>query len=227
MKLLITAATWNEVSPLEKVLAHWEKEGRLKTHAFEISITGIGGVATAFHLGKILPTSNWDLVMQLGIAGSFKKEIGIGSVVNVKEERFADLGAEDGERFLDAFEIELLNENRFPFEYGKLLNKTLTGSPLIFDLPQVNGISVNKVHGNEMSIQNIISKYQPDVESMEGAAFFFCCKMSSIPFIEIRSISNFVEKRDKSKWNIHLAIEKLNETAVKIIDQLLSPKKDQ
>ncbi|MFI5134349.1 MAG: futalosine hydrolase [Chitinophagales bacterium] len=227
MKLLITAATWNEVSPLEKVLTHWEKEGKLKTHAVEISITGIGGVATAYHLGKILPTGNWDLVMQLGIAGSFKKEIEIGAVVNVTEEQFADLGAEDGDEFLDAFEIELLNENKFPFENGKLLNRTLFHTSLLDQLPIAKSISVNKVHGNEASIQKIISKYQPDVESMEGAAFFYSCKMSSVPFIEIRSISNFVERRDKSKWNIHLAIEKLNETAMKIVDELLNQKKEQ
>jgi futalosine hydrolase len=84
------------------------------------------------------------------------------------------------------------------------------------------GISVNKVLGNEKNIEKIISKYNPDVESMEGAAFFYCCKMDSIPFLEIRSVSNFVEKRDKSKWNIPLAIDKLNETAIRLIEELIA-----
>ena len=43
MKLLITAATWEEVKPLEETISLWDEEGLLKNHFVEISIAGIGG----------------------------------------------------------------------------------------------------------------------------------------------------------------------------------------
>jgi futalosine hydrolase len=41
---------------------------------------------------------------------------------------------------------------------------------------------------------------------MEGAAFHQVCLELSIPFVQIRGISNMAGIRDKSKWNIPLAI---------------------
>lgn len=225
MNLLITAATWKEVKPLEEYLQTQDHSGAFRDHAVEICVTGIGAVQTAFQLGKMLPVTNWDLAIQLGICGSFKKEYPVGTTIHVVEECFADLGAEDGNDFLDVFEIGLLDENKFPFQNRLLLNHILPIANIQGEvasaLPRVRGISVNKVHGNEHSIRQIMVKYAPDVESMEGAAFFYCCKMASVPFVEIRTVSNFVEKRDKSKWDIPKAIQNLNEVAIKIVVSLL------
>ena len=221
MNLLITSATWNEIKPLEDFLLKLDEAGRLREHAVEICITGVGGAQTAFHLGKILLTGKWDLAIQLGICGSFKKEFEIGHTVNVVEECFADLGAEDDKTFLDVFQIGLLDADKFPFENGKLLNTTPISFSGLEQLPKARGISVNKIHGNEQSILGVTAKYHGEVESMEGAAFFYCCKMAAIPFLQIRTVSNFVERRDKNKWNISLAIKNLNDTAQKIIEELL------
>ena len=221
MNLPICSATWNEIKPLEAFLQELDEAERLREHAIEICVAGVGGAQTAFHLGKILATGTWNLAIQLGICGSFKKELQIGRTVNVVEECFADLGAEDDETFLDVFQIELLDANKFPFENGKLLNTTAISLRGLELLPKAKGISVNKIHGNEQSIQQVTAKYHGEVESMEGAAFFYCCRMSAVPFLQIRTVSNFVERRDKNKWDISLAIKNLNETAKNIIDELL------
>ena len=55
---------------------------------------------------------------------------------------------------------------------------------------------------------------------MEGAAFFYVCLQEKIPFLQIRSISNYVEKRNKSNWNIPLAIDNLNVVLLDIINSL-------
>ena len=80
----------------------------------------------------------------------------------------------------------------------------------INQLQKVKGITVNTVHGNEASIEKVKRLYNPAVESMEGAAFFSSCKEIGVEFIQIRAISNYVEKRDKSKWEMALAIKNLN-----------------
>lgn len=45
---------------------------------------------------------------------------------------------------------------------------------------------------------------------MEGAALHYVCLIEKIPFMQIRSLSNFVGERDKSKWRMKEAITNLN-----------------
>lgn len=224
MKILITSPTHEEISPLDRILEEQEATGALRNHLINLAVTGVGSTITAYHLTKLVAPANWDLVLQLGICGSFDTALKNGTVVNVTEERFADWGAEDDENFLDAFELGLMAPDAFPFVNGSLRNKSAVKSDTLDILPRVTGITVNKVHGNEKNITSIHSKYHPGVESMEGAALFYCCLMESVPFLELRCVSNAVEKRDRSKWNIPLAVEKLNQTAMKIISELLETK---
>jgi futalosine hydrolase len=73
---------------------------------------------------------------------------------------------------------------------------------------------VNKVHGNSLSIENLIKRLDPEIESMEGAAVFYCCEKMSIPAIQVRAISNYVEPRNKDNWKIGLAVKNLNAWAI-------------
>jgi hypothetical protein len=40
----------------------------------------------------------------------------------------------------------------------------------------------------------------------------------------LRAVSNYIEKRNKSKWNMGLAIENLNGCTIQLIEELLAPK---
>ena len=53
-------------------------------------------------------------------------------------------------------------------------------------------------------------QFNADIETMEGAALHYVCLQEDIPFIQIRTISNFVGERDKTKWKLKDAIENLN-----------------
>jgi futalosine hydrolase len=77
-------------------------------------------------------------------------------------------------------------------------------------IPAVSGITINTTTGSQDVVTAMKARYNPDIESMEGAAFFYTCIKEGIPFVQIRAISNYVEPRDKSKWNIPLAVKNLN-----------------
>ena len=226
MKLLVVAATVPEIKPLLLSFGHSEaKEFSMKTVHYhhlniDIIITGVGLMHTAYFMGKALTNNTYNLALQFGISGSFRKDIVTGMAENVVEEVVADLGAEDKDKFLDATELHLLPPDQFPYTAGKLLNKTPDSAYSVFDLKKVKGISVNKVHGYQHSIDKIIQKYDPDIESMEGAAFFYACLKERLPCLQIRTISNYIEDRNKDRWNIHLAIENLNKIALKIIHHI-------
>ena len=65
-----------------------------------------------------------------------------------------------------------------------------------------------------------MKRLNPDIESMEGAAVFKVCEEMRVPCIQIRSISNKVERRNKENWNLDLAISNLNTEVEKIIYNL-------
>jgi futalosine hydrolase len=63
----------------------------------------------------------------------------------------------------------------------------------------------------------ILKRYHPDIETMEGAAFFYVCSKENIPFLALRAVSNRVEPRDKAKWNIPLALKNLSDELGKVL----------
>ena len=175
-------------------------------------ITGVGMVSTAYYSAKILNDS-YDIAFNVGICGSFNSNLEIGTVVNVYEDCFSELGAEDGEAFLTLEDLKFDGVTKIQNNSGAI-------NVEIEKLPKVNGITVNTSHGNEASIKKVAEKFHPIVESMEGAAFMFACENERIPYVQIRAVSNYVEKRNKDNWNIPLAIENLNKQMLEILNAL-------
>jgi futalosine hydrolase len=227
MRILIVAATEAEVGSLKSEVRSRSQESRvrnqdventtqdsgLKTFDYEILITSVGMVATAFALGKHLATHQYDLVINLGICGSFDRSIAIGDVLEITEDTFSELGAEDDGEFLS---IEQMGFGEATFHPTKKL-ADLYNLFNTFNLQQATAITVNTVHGNEESINKVARRLNAQLESMEGAAFFYACKQMNVPCLQIRAVSNYVEKRNRDNWQIGLAIKNLNTFAVEFL----------
>jgi futalosine hydrolase len=78
-------------------------------------------------------------------------------------------------------------------------------------LKPVKAITVNSSTGSQLTIDKLLKKFNPDIETMEGATFFYICTGENLPFLALRSVSNRVEPRNKDKWNIPLALDQLSE----------------
>jgi futalosine hydrolase len=183
---------------------------RLHHEAVESLVTGVGMVTTAYSLTRKLSELKYDLVIDIGIAGSFNPSFGIGSVVQVVSDRIVELGVEDNGRFIPADEMNLVTTDDVLF-HTKLR---------VCSLPEAHGITVNRVHGSSDSIENIVGQFNPDVESMEGAAVAYVCKQFGVPWVQIRTISNLVEPRNRDAWDIPMAIQNLHSEVLKYIDSL-------
>jgi futalosine hydrolase len=207
MYILIVTATYNEINST----IEWMKRtrGEVAGHEVDILITGVGSVATTYALQKQISWRTPELIIHAGIGGSFKQELTPGSIVAVKDEVFADLGAFDGHRFDDVFDLGLTDSNEEPFN-GRMLRNTGVAEWNLLGLPLARGATVNCITAGREQLGAIAAKYDPDVESMEGAALHYVCLMEEIPFIQVRSISNFVGERDKTLWKMPEAIASLN-----------------
>lgn len=221
-KILIVAATQLEIQPFIDYLQTQAKQKNnplfgQNGYEFDVIVTGVGLVNTAFQLGKSLGQKQYHRAINLGIAGSYERRIMRGEVVEVVSEQYGDFGVEEADgSFTDVFELSLVDGNKKPFYKDKLINN----NPLsLAKMKQVRGLTVQKVHGFNESIENIYKKYKPDVESMEGAAFFQACLTEGVAFAQIRSISNYVEPRNKANWKMKEAIENLNKTAIELFEK--------
>lgn len=206
MKTLIVAATKAELSIFYQHFNLGEGDFSERKN-FDVLITGVGMVATAFALGKYL-SPKYNLVINLGIAGCFDRNIPLGSLVSVTADTFAELGAENGDEFLT------INDLGFGENHYTATSIQKTG------LTEGTGVTVNRVSGSEQSIKNLVQRLNPTTESMEGATVFYACKQQHIDCLQVRSISNYVEPRNKDNWKMGLAIKNLNDWAISFIGEM-------
>ena len=148
MKILIVAATKSEV----------EQERFVNC---DLLITGVGMLNSAISLTKTLSNSNYDLIINMGVAGSFSDDLEIGLVVEVIQDIVSELGYEDADGFtlFSNFNIK-----------SRFTNQPRTR------LLKAKSITVNTVHGNKKTIKAVRERLKPDIENMEGAAIFQVCE---------------------------------------------------
>jgi len=186
----------------------------------DILISGYGSVYTAYYLTRALNMINYDLAINIGLAGSFDHFLEQGFVVNVVQDQFGDLGVEHKNKLYNLFEEELMDENEFPFNEGKLNSLGNFEIEEVESLIPVKGITLNTFSSDPKRINMLRDKYAAEIETMNGAAFFYVCLAEKLPFLQIRSISHFVEIRRIENWNIPSALHNLTESLIAIIDEL-------
>lgn len=224
MRLLIVAATEPEIAPLLKELKF---SGNIAPNlqrfgygqfTIDVLLTGVGMVATGAWIGRVLAQEQYDAAINAGICGSYDRTIELGEVVAVQSDCMPELGAEDGADFLSIFDLQLLGRNDFPYTNGVLLGKSGETFGILSALRNVTGVTVNRVHGRESSIEELIKRIHPQTESMEGAAFYYACAIADVPAIQIRAVSNYVERRNRANWKIGEAIRNLNRVLLEYLN---------
>lgn len=225
MRLLLVVATEPEIAPLLAAMT-WKHDAgsQLKSyayngHAVDVLITGVGMVATAAWTARTLATVNYDAAINAGICGSFDHSIELGEVVRVQTDFTPELGAEDNDQFIDVHELKLLGKDEFPYRNGVLHGSSAGVFAVLGKLKSVSGITVNKVHGNEQTIAAITQRHNPQTESMEGAAFYYACAVAGVPAMQVRAVSNYVERRNRAAWKIGEAVQNLNAAVLNYLDQ--------
>jgi len=217
MSVLIVAATALEIDPF---IRHYQQVTgkQWKLLYIEIMITGVGLTAASYHITRHLLQYRPDFVLQAGIAGSFSNKLQLGEVVAIKKDTIADAMVKEDRQYRSVFELGLLSKNKFPYKNGWLQNNPSLLKQ--FSFKKATAISVNEITTGKEKIDLYRQHYQPDIESMEGAALHYICNMEQVPYLQLRSISNTVGKRNKKKWQIQKAVENLNAAIIRCMDQL-------
>lgn len=223
MRILITSAEEEELITAKQAYDLLSRDKKNKLNVTWM-LTGIGTTSTSYRLTKILNSSQepFDLVVNTGIAGTFSPEFPIGSVARITKEFFGDLGFETFNGFQTLFDYKILDADTHPFRQGALNAPTLDSciESAIGPYKKAYGVTVQTVSGLPEKKEQLVKGFEPHIESMEGAAFFYVCILEEVPFIELRAVSNEVGERDRSKWDIPAALDSLREATKKLLEEL-------
>jgi len=217
MNCLVIAATPIEIQPFLKKL----QEGNALTATsieLDVLISGIGLLATSYALLKQIQLKRPDMIIQAGVGGCFDKKLKLGQVFVIQKEAVADQSVVELKKLKTLFDLNLVPANQPPFQKGWLVNPHSIVKKL--RLPKVTGISVNEITTQPQKVRFYKKQFNPIIESMEGAALHYIALQEKIPFLQLRSSSNYIAERNKKNWNMPAAIASLNQSLLTLLQEL-------
>lgn len=194
----LTSILWVAATPRELACVPETAPGRRL-------VTGCGPAAAAAVLALELGRAPQPgLVVGVGVAGAYPGAgVVVGSVVRVDLDGFCDLGAEDGEGFLELWDLG------FP-DTGVEKRFLLAAPGFLDNLDSVAGTTCSTCTGSESTARARRERTEASVETMEGAAWALVCARAGVPLAQVRSISNLAGPRDRATWKLHEALSALN-----------------
>jgi futalosine hydrolase len=196
------------------VATHLEAERLPALPGVRVAVSGIGAVNAALATQAALLEVRPRLAVSVGIAGAYPwNDLDVGAVVASSRMVYANLGAEDGEDFLDLERLgfPLLERPQPVFNAFDAPSAALEFARLAAcNYGEV--LTVETVTGSARTLERLRRTYpQALAEAMEGAGVAHAAARYGVPALEIRAISNPVlPRRDRTTWNIKAALEALN-----------------
>ncbi len=196
-----------------------------------LGISGMGKTNAAHTATLLMEKFTPSCVINFGIGGSYPSSgLKVGDIAVAEKEVYADEGVllKDGFHGLDLIGIPLLKKgrrkyfNEFPLD-RHLVEKAVRAAQLVthhsslVTVKKGTFLTLSACTGTRKRAGELVSKFGPLCENMEGAAIAHICSLYGIPFVEIRGISNIVEDRDIKKWNIKLAAENCQKAVLELL----------
>lgn len=194
---------------------------RLKDHpGFNVVMAGVGPAAAAVGTAKALASTQYNLVISMGIGGGFPDKAEVGSIVVGDVIVAADLGVETQEGFQSLDELGFGTTSiSVDGNLVKKISKAMVRAGITVNTGPI--LTVSTVTGTASSASSMTSRVPGAVaEAMEGYGVAIAAKDSGIPVMEIRAVSNMVGPRDRTAWRIKEALDAL-EAASLILSEVL------
>ena len=239
--ILILGAVDSELAGLIQKIFHPKQSiighrniifGTVGNAHIKLLTSGPGIVNTAQALTAMIESERPQLIVQTGCAGVFRQSgLTIGDICIATEEIDIHTGLESSSDayVTDELPFALLQtpkviKNRYPIN-EKLVNhafQILQSDKLSSEFQIKKGpfITVSTITTTNNRAAALFKEFTPCMEEMEGAAAAHVAVLYNIPFIEIRSASNFVGNRDRDEWNTDLAFQNACNAVYKFIHEV-------
>ncbi|BAC24582.1 pfs [Wigglesworthia glossinidia endosymbiont of Glossina brevipalpis] len=193
--------------------------GTINFSKIAIIKSGIGKVLSSINTLHLIKLFNPDLIINIGISGSLRKELLIGDIIISKKICYHDV---DLTYF--GYKIGQIPKNPKYYYSPYPLVKILENISDLIGLNFKSGLIISGdsfIHCKEKNNLLKIKKFFPHAYAvdMESSSIAQVCNIFCIPFISIRSISDCIyeENKIKFKLNSYLAIKNFSNITLKFI----------
>lgn len=204
--------------------------GRLGGLGVELLHSGVGK-ANAAAAATLLALRRPEALIVFGVGGAYPGSgLGVGDLALASCEIFGDEGVLSPAGFLDleTMKLPLLNDdpaplyNRCPVDPGwlELAETRLADYATQTGIRCISGpfVTVSTCSGTAAAGAVLQQRTGGLCENMEGAAAALVAARNHLPFCEVRGISNLVEDRDLSRWDLAGAAQRAQEAVMRILD---------
>jgi futalosine hydrolase len=236
--VIVTAATHRELALLLSRIEGKERfqtghreicRGELEGRPVVLAVTGIGKVNAAGAVTALLERFEPEILINTGCAGAYRGSgLAVGDLAIATVEVMGDEGVltPDGWHSLELIGIPLLDRNgetyydRFPLTRWALDKAVFVAEAAGGALRSGPFITVSTVSGTLERGNELQCRYGGICENMEGGAVAQTAVLYGVDCLEIRGVSNLVEDRDLSRWDIQVAVEKAQDFVARFIGAL-------
>lgn len=236
--ILIIAAVPQEINLLLESLTNRtdhtgpipHSSGSIENLQLVICTGGVGKINAAIAASTMIWRYQPMLVINTGCAGAYpNSQLEIGDLALATAEILGDEGAIITDGWLDLREMNLpLAKHGNQSIYNQIpvssvyVRKAL-GIAATLDTRIVTGnfLTVSTCSGTSQRGEELTRRFPAIAESMEGAAVALTCLRYGIDFVEIRGISNHVEERDLSRWDMTKAVNAAQQFVLQFLNYLI------
>jgi futalosine hydrolase len=186
--------------------------GRLGERTLTLLETGIGITNTTQALTVAIHDALPEIVIQIGVGGAYlSSPLKVHDLAIATSESYGNLGVitPDGWQSAKEIGIPLLHTDQDYYNTFPLDTELASRADSIIqsecpDIVRRSGpfVTVEQCSGLSSTGNELAERFSAICENMEGAAAAHICTLYSIPFLEVRGISNVVENRDKKNWDL-------------------------
>ncbi len=236
--IVVTAATSPELSLLVKQMGAAGKPFRWGGGCYEKALpgkriilaeTGMGKVNAALGATSLVCEFNPDLIVNTGCAGAYRESgLSVGDLAMACVEIYGDEGVQtlSGWRSLDFIGIPLVEIdgmryfNEIPLSSSPAEKALRFAEKLGTGLTKGRFVTVSTCSGSSARGAELAAQFNAICENMEGAAVAHVALRCGVDCLEIRGVSNMVEDRDLSRWDIRKAAENAQRFLLEFLDSL-------
>lgn len=214
-----------QASPLNACYA-----GALDDRPVVYAESGIGKANAAHAVTLLLHYYSPSLIVNFGIGGAYPGSgLSVGDIAVSTKEVYGDEGVAFSWGVADLREIGIpvlkkgrkVYFNEFPFDKN-LVRKVMTalGNHADYRVKKGTFVTVSACTGFLEKAERDEKRFKALCENMEGAAVAHMCALYRVPLVEIRGISNIVEDRDTSAWDMHKAVHNCQGAVRKFLEKI-------